>query len=689
MNHRSHVESLERRCLFSAALTAADVSQIISQAAAVSLPSQTIVVVDTNGDVLGIYGQAPNSTNQDVSPSNLSALETVNAQGQLSGALGPSTAAKFALINAVAEARTAAFFESTQDAFTTRTARFIVQNDFPQPISNTEAGPLLGVEFSNAAGTDALPAGIGTGLLAGLSGNPGGVPLFIDGQPVGGIGVAGSGSMVAARQDLVPQPIPGAPMADQSPAYKSDPTGAYYTGSEEYSFDEAVALAGEEGYAPSASIEANTIFINGLALPYTAEDPATGAPPSSVPGLTDNGEPLSALPARAYFAYAPFGKVSSGPIGALPTPYPSTTITETNGTPITINLKNNSPAAGGLGINPAIAFNNDASKVPDVTNGVVSWTLGNFGFLPGADAPGTTIHLTKADELQITEQAFTEALSIRAAIREPADVPAQVHVAITDLQGNILTVSATPDATNFSFDVAVQKARTAGYFSNNTHAFSSRAIGFLADSTLPPAIENGVTGPLYQLQESLGLPQNESAFTPQITEDINGTPTVVPNPLGDGITIFPGGVPLYIDGQLVGAVGISGDGVDQDDLIDSAAASGFAAASNIQDDSLSSTQIVNFITKKINELNYVPPAGADYTAPNGLVEPDPHFTFLPVSFLQSAAGIDDPDMSVGNPDGIVLSSTDTIIDRILKRLAAEGVDSVNLPYQKFPRNPGL
>ena len=35
----------------------------------------------------------------------------------------------------------------------------------------------------------------------------------------------------------------------------------------------------------------------------------------------------------------------------------------------------------------------------------------------------------------------------------------------------------------------------------------------------------------------------------------------------NGITIFPGGFPLYRDGKLIGAIGVSGDGVDQDDLI--------------------------------------------------------------------------------------------------------------------------
>jgi hypothetical protein len=37
--------------------------------------------------------------------------------------------------------------------------------------------------------------------------------------------------------------------------------------------------------------------------------------------------------------------------------------------------------------------------------------------------------------------------------------------------------------------------------------------------------------------------------------------------IANGIQIFPGSVPIYRDRQLVGALGVSGDGVDQDDMI--------------------------------------------------------------------------------------------------------------------------
>ena len=42
---------------------------------------------------------------------------------------------------------------------------------------------------------------------------------------------------------------------------------------------------------------------------------------------------------------------------------------------------------------------------------------------------------------------------------------------------------------------------------------------------------------------------------------------IAPGRLANGIQIFPGSVPIYKSGVLVGALGISGDGVDQDDMV--------------------------------------------------------------------------------------------------------------------------
>ena len=54
--------------------------------------------------------------------------------------------------------------------------------------------------------------------------------------------------------------------------------------------------------------------------------------------------------------------------------------------------------------------------------------------------------------------------------------------------------------------------------------------------------------------------------------------------LDNGIQIFAGSVPLYKNGRLVGAIGISGDGIDQDDLVAVAGSVGFEAPPEIRSD---------------------------------------------------------------------------------------------------------
>src|SRR5204862_219598 len=67
-----------------------------------------------------------------------------------------------------------------------------------------------------------------------------------------------------------------------------------------------------------------------------------------------------------------------------------------------------------------------------------------------------------------------------------------------------------------------------------------------------------------------------------------GTPApgVNTDPLANqnGIVFFPGSTPLYKTQILVGGFGISGDGVDQDDVVTSGGQQGFAPPQNLRAD---------------------------------------------------------------------------------------------------------
>jgi len=53
-----------------------------------------------------------------------------------------------------------------------------------------------------------------------------------------------------------------------------------------------------------------------------------------------------------------------------------------------------------------------------------------------------------------------------------------------------------------------------------------------------------------------------------------------------GIVFFPGSEPLYKNGVLVGGLGVSGDGVDQDDFVTAGGAAGFEPVASIRADQI-------------------------------------------------------------------------------------------------------
>ena len=103
-------------------------------------------------------------------------------------------------------------------------------------------------------------------------------------------------------------------------------------------------------------------------------------------------------------------------------------------------------------------------------------------------------------------------------------------------------------------------------------AYTSRAVGFLAQPFFPPGIPESAPGP-FSVPIDTWSPFNTGLQLDLLNLAGVGSCTAVAG-LPNGITIFPGGIPLWKDGRLAGAIGVSGDGVDQDDLIAAAGSAG-------------------------------------------------------------------------------------------------------------------
>jgi uncharacterized protein GlcG (DUF336 family) len=676
-------ERLEPRRLFdSAALTAADVSTILAQAADFAKPTQAIVVVDRTGLALGEYDKS--GLNPATSTLSTEMIAEIRIEARL-------------------RAKTAALFESAGEAFTTRTARFIIQDHFPYPVLNSPGGPLYGVEFSSTAGTDILTTDdlITPDLLPfakllsplGISGDPGGIPLYksaiVNGvktmQPVGAIGVAGDFKDVAPRSDLILGNIknpsdPTQPLFQYAAA--ANPQRRVFNGGENPDFDESVARAGAIGFIAPDLIRASHVFLNGLRLPFLSSPTATGPKALRLS--------LSALLAKGD------GILLISPVDDSPEVFPSATYAGIAGF---FQRTNERAHPRDVGQNFAPVASNDTAP-------------GTADLLPDDQL------LTVSDVNTIITNAVAQAKKTRAGIRKPIGVDARVYVTVVDRDGDLLGVFREGDTTNFSFDVAVQKARTAAFFSDNTDAFSTRAIGFISQRYFPVGIGTGLTGPLFQLQDAfqfddvsstgaivdstikpigtvtaaianpeiqvvpvsgpLSVGQIitfgndtsreyivETSSSAGITVRLDGIdlladpPAVLTageairpkNPLKNGMTIFPGGEPLYINNILVGAIGVSGDGVDQDDIISYAGTAGFRPSAEIRSDQLGSGPIISFISSRIQTLEQ---------------------TYSLGTLLSSAQAMDLTDL----------------LELAQNRLAS-GLAQLRLPYVKFPRNPEI
>ena len=543
-------------------LLAADVDLILQQAVAEAqarLSPATIAVTDRVGNVLAVYAMpgAPPLANISAGRSVLSPALVADDPAGLANLDVPSGAA------AIAKAVTGAYLSSGGNAFSTRTASQIIQENFIPGSKFLEGGPLFGVQISQLACSDlsARFASDAGGTIdptigpkrspLGLAGDPGGLPLYKNNTLVGGIGVLADGVYTIDRDIR----------------------------NRDRNTDELIAVAGSQGFAAPVAIRADRIAVDGRSLRFsdvTSRNLLTGPVDAAAINLGAAGA-FAAV--NGYYAGGgsldgqAFGFTTSG---ILPDPD---------------------------------GFYTDARAR------ILATAAGANRFPPTAATDQGANSITQAEVIELINQALNVAFTGRAQIRRPLDSNIEVTVSVVDTNGVILGIARTSDGPVFGIDVSLQKARTANFFTradarniiptlpNNsqgvvfadyvtasdaflnrtafdgTIAFSARAMGNLARPFFPDGQNNRGNGPL-----SVPFPQwspfrtglQVDAGLDIVLQHVNFVATgagdvvagcVGGTLLGNGVQIFSGGVPLFRNGVHVGAIGVSGDGIDQDDMI--------------------------------------------------------------------------------------------------------------------------
>jgi uncharacterized protein GlcG (DUF336 family) len=593
-------------------LSMSDVQTLLDRASAAAANNSAIIaVVDQGGDILG-----------------------VKVENGVPIAANSTSTLVFAIDGALAEARTAAFFSSNQQPLPSRTVQYISQStitqrevdsspeatdptlngpglvapievggQFPPGVQNTPNVDLFEIELSNRdstfvtdptspTGYDTLNgrfnadpvAGINAPVSYGVQSNrvpyaqsrgigtlPGGEPIYLNGNLVGGLGVffPGPNGYASYEQGFAP-----------------GQTTSQRTSAPLELLAEWMAFAAVGG---SAGVGAAVGAINGV---------------PTIPGLGIPDSP-SATIYLAGIALPTFGPIA-GPLGLQQL----------------------------LAVGQSAGAGNPAKAVYEPIN-----AAGNVWFAPGVDLPDGWLvpakaspvdNISAADVTTIINDGIAAANQVRAQIR-PLGNSAKMTFAVSDSQGNILGLYRMPDATYFSTDVAVAKARNDAYYNSGNlmsadqvkdssgqavpleTAFTSRTYRFLAEPRYPAGItgtrpppfsilnDPGVDlseildpqpGDLYANGEQVGAPVPASAFS-QSTTSVLGYEAFHPyanfrdsmNPMNqNGVVFFPGSSGLYKNSVLMGGIGVSGDGVDQDDVVTASAAAAYAAPANIQAD---------------------------------------------------------------------------------------------------------
>jgi uncharacterized protein GlcG (DUF336 family) len=585
------VAALESRALLSAGrlraaaaepvLTAAEVATLLDRAAAASSSSDAIIaIVDRGGKILGVRAES----------------------GVDPALMADPVLRTFAIDGAIAKARTGAFFGNNQAPLTSRTIQLISQTTMTQ--REIQSNPNIPDPDSTLRGPGFVaPIGIKGHFPPGVRFTPQ-VDLFaIEHTNRDSIVHPGADRVKGTGDDIT---LPYRFNID--PAFV--PPGKAIAPPESYGFvtntlpnAQARGIATLPGGIPLVK---NGVVVGGIGVffPGTTGFATEENSVLNGAGFYDHTKRDRSLEAE-FVAFAaaggtadfPFNRIADAPrLPGFRLPFGRIDLVG-----ITLDLFG---SHGLQGLRNLLTFGRtlgtgDASDGTDLPVNA----MGDL-YLSGQPVPSgwlVTPHagggLSAADVETIIVRGIAEATRVRAAIRLPLDSTARMVFSVTDLDGNVLGLFRMRDATYFSIDVAVAKARNMSYYADATAlqpidripgvprgtAFTNRTVRYAALPRFPEGIEGYPPGPFSILNDggvgphggNVGPPLPASAYQSVQGFDAFNPMTNFHDPDNianqNGVVFFPGSAALYKDTngdgirELVGGLGVSGDGVDQDD----------------------------------------------------------------------------------------------------------------------------
>jgi uncharacterized protein GlcG (DUF336 family) len=434
---------------------------------------------------------------------------------------------------ALGVARTAAFFSNSQAPLSSRTVRFISQVHFPPGVTNTASGALYGIEQSNR-GCD-LNAAWNTGqcvvrarsieaFKANLASPP--TDLLCNSSSNAGCGAG----LVTGKIQFDDQPNPQS-VFDRPQRPGGIPLYRVLEADLNRGVVTRAKLVGAIGVYGN---DANTDLEEFAAV--------TGA----------------------------FGAAGIIPLPYYPLPFPENVFIEGIRLPF-------------LGLNAKLRFNSNGLPIglvrPNSTNaGTANGTFyygPAFGGCPPNGylvGPKAGALLTAAQVDEIVQRSVAASKRTRAQVRLPLNSYARMVISVADVDGTLLAHYRMPDALFDAVDVVPAKARNVVYFNSNDPRartdlpgvpagtwVTTRTIGFGAQPFFPPGIDSKVFDPAPG-------PWYSTLYLPNVNRQCSqGSQLASANQ--NGVTFFAGATPLVRNGQLVGGLGVSGDGIEQDDYV--------------------------------------------------------------------------------------------------------------------------